>query len=379
MNDCQSKVAFCCVENPLNSRVWSRTPLNVAEVFKGRDRLGPAIWGIPQNSIRIKLSKLAAGVQYRNLRLFRHLIHAETVRNAHAEHIQRQILALGARHVMHFGANHYLPLALPSDCIHQYLLLDATWCHWPQPPRISRRYVSDVDRGMHKAYRQMTHLFTTSEFCKNSLVEDYGISERRISVVGTGRGTIQPYGGEKDFTASTVLFVAKERFKDKGGEILLSAFQLARRHNPALQLWIVARENVSELEKMKIPNVKVFGFLPQEELQDLFNRACLYAMPALWEPWGLVYLEALACQTPILGLNRNSVPEITGHGRYGFCVEEPTAEAVSEAILKAFQDPQKLQQMGKEGQKYVLARFNWEQVADRILERIDQVAAAKAF
>jgi glycosyltransferase involved in cell wall biosynthesis len=113
--------------------------------------------------------------------------------------------------------------------------------------------------------------------------------------------------------------------------------------------------------------VTVTGFIPQEELQNLFNTAALFAMPALNEPWGLVYLEALACKTPILGLNRNSLPEITRKGQYGLLVDEPTPDCIADAILQAFSHPEKLREMGAMGQTYCLKTFSWDQVAMKIV------------
>jgi glycosyltransferase involved in cell wall biosynthesis len=102
------------------------------------------------------------------------------------------------------------------------------------------------------------------------------------------------------------------------------------------------------------------------ELAQLFREASLYAMPALVEPWGLVYLEALASKTPILGLRRHAFPEIAGEGRYGFIVDRPTPEAVSEALVHAVSDPQRLRLMGEEGHRHSLSAYSWDRVAERI-------------
>ena len=107
------------------------------------------------------------------------------------------------------------------------------------------------------------------------------------------------------------------------------------------------------------------------QLQQLFEQSALFAMPALNEPWGLVYLEALSCRTPILGLNRNSIPELTQHGQFGFAVSEPTAESIAAALLNAFSDVDRLAKMGRDGQKHCLHTFTWEHTAMRMLDAID--------
>lgn len=61
------------------------------------------------------------------------------------------------------------------------------------------------------------------------------------------------------------------------------------------------------------------GPVDDDEKNDLLGRAAALLMPILWEePFGIVMAEALACGTPVIGLNRGSVPEVVRHGVNGF-------------------------------------------------------------
>jgi glycosyltransferase involved in cell wall biosynthesis len=119
-------------------------------------------------------------------------------------------------------------------------------------------------------------------------------------------------------------------------------------------------------------NTKFLGFIPLNDLQELFNTHSLFLMPALNEPWGLVYLEAMACKMPIMGLNRNSFPEISGCGEYGFILEEETSDEIANSIVDAFKNLEKLEEMGKKGQIYCLENFSWTKTVDRILEVVNR-------
>ena len=57
---------------------------------------------------------------------------------------------------------------------------------------------------------------------------------------------------------------------------------------------------------------------PRSKTVELLQKATLYVMPAIREPNGITYLEALANKTPIIGLNRFAFPEFCGYGEYGF-------------------------------------------------------------
>src|SRR6202011_3888702 len=144
------------------------------------------------------------------------------------------------------------------------------------------------------------------------------------------------------YTRPHVLFTAKRAFSWKGGPLLVEAVRRAASRMPGLRLTIVGEpRHVREFDGM--PHVTALGHVPRDHLQSLFERASLYAMPAVLEPWGLVYLEALSTKTPILGLRRHAIPELTADGRFGFLVDRPEPDAVAEALVDALSDAGRLQ------------------------------------
>jgi glycosyltransferase involved in cell wall biosynthesis len=77
--------------------------------------------------------------------------------------------------------------------------------------------------------------------------------------------------------------------------------------------------------------ISYVGEVNDEQKNELLGRAAALIMPVLWdEPFGIVMAEALACGTPVIGLNRGAVPEVVEDGRTGFVCEGLTqmAEAV---------------------------------------------------
>ncbi|MGF1479780.1 MAG: glycosyltransferase family 4 protein [Cyanophyceae cyanobacterium] len=348
--------------NPKDPTNWSGTPSNIAQAL---EKLGVTVFGI--DASLTKSQKLAYWAYHRGLGLGTDYARGRLARTASANIIQRQNRTLGAQKVLHVGTMD-LPMSAPNPAVEHYLFCDSTWHLWSQyatnmdqyPPKMLR-VAEQLER---EAYAQVKHFFPISEYVRDNLMTHYQIEPQRITVVGTGRGKIEPFTGDKDYQNGPILFVAKTRYEDKGGPLLVEGFKQAQQQHQALKLVIVGQEPYRE--RLNVPNVTVTGFIPWKELQHLFNRAALFAMPSPNEPWGLVYLEALACKTPLLGLNRNSLPEITRHGQYGFLVDEPTPEAIAQAILEAFSEPQRLKAMGTAGQQFCLETFSWKQVAQKI-------------
>ena len=254
--------------------------------------------------------------------------------------------------------------------------MDGTWNLWrtyaSDRAAISVRLSRDIEELDRRSYHAVDHIFTVGEYVRQDLIATYGVPGEKITTVGSGRGGILPYYGEKDYANGHILFVAKDRFVDKGGENLLAGFALAHRHNPALRLVLVGRDEYIP-RAVGQPGVMAYGHVSLAELQTLFEQASLFAMPAVNEPWGLVYLEALGCQVPILGLRRLSLPEITGNGRYGFCLETAEPAEIADTLCRAFDDPATLAEMGAAGQAYCLDTFTWERTIRLIVETIERL------
>ena len=112
------------------------------------------------------------------------------------------------------------------------------------------------------------------------------------------------------------------------------------------------------------------GFVSLEALQAMFDTHALFLMPAYNEPWGLVYLEAMACKMPVMGLNRNSFPELSGHGQYGFIINQPDPVQIAYTLIEAFQRPSILHLMGEQAQAFCLEHYSWENTVSRMLDVI---------
>jgi len=353
--------------DPNNPKTWSGTPANI---IKTLSRNGFGVISI--NTSLPKPLKLACFALHYAGGLKSNYLRGPLAHRLRARILQRRLETIDCRKVLHTGTGD-LPMPDFPDKADHYLLIDYTWNLFvqnsPEISRYPRRMLRLAEELEHQSYAQITHFFPVSQYVANNLVGDYGIDPARITVVGTGRGNIAPFTGEKNYAKGHILFVAKGGFEKKGGLSLIEGFSIAQRKNSKLRLVIVGGQKYEKFTK-DVPNVTLTGYLTLEELERLFHTAALFAMPALNEPWGLVYLEALASRTPILGLNRNSVPEISCNGRYGFLVPEPTSASVANVILQAFSDVDKLREMGKNGQRYCLEKFSWENTCDKITRTI---------
>lgn len=357
--------------DPGHPRTWSGAPYNVAQALRRR--------GFDVVPLHAKLGRfrklVSAGrhimAGYGPVSSSEAIFRGLAARTKRARLVAQQVRRLGIDHVLHTGTLD-LPVWDSGAATHD-LFCDQTWAlslrYRPDAANYSTvacRHFEDLER---ESYSQMRHIFTFGRYVRKNLIEHYGVAPERVTAVGSGMGNIAPYIGPKDYGNGVLLFVAKHLFAAKGGVLLLEAFRIVRERRPDLTLVIVGSERQREIAAGEA-NVEFHAYVPWPDLEGLYRRACVLVQPMLNDPWGQVYLEALASRTPVIGLNRNGLPEITEFGRHGFLVDDADPEALAEAVLDAVSDPNRLAQMGESGQRHVVQSYSWDRVSRRIADRI---------
>lgn len=358
---------------PRDPRTWSSAPANVAKALEGR---GLEIIGIDVSLGRLHYAAFAGAHLLTGHGRFRYseaIARGPSMRRYRARKLVRELHRLGIERVIHTGTLDMAPV--PEDIgVTHYLFCDHTWHlslqYRPDAGDYSAKAIRDFDDLERAAYQTCHHIFTFGEYVRQDLISHYGIPEYRVTAVGSGMGLVKPYTGPKNYASGRLLFIAKHLFSEKGGDLLIDAFRLAVKQRPDLTLTIVGNEKAVRAAA-GCPNIVVRPFVPWEELESLQQQAAILVQPMLNDPWGQVYLEALTCRTPVIGLRRNGLPEITQDGRFGFLVDTAAPDALAETIIEAASRPERLAEMGTAGQQYVLRNYSWDIVGQRMFDIIE--------
>jgi glycosyltransferase involved in cell wall biosynthesis len=362
-------INLCSIGNPADPTTWSGTPFNLFTEFTKMNAVSDVFASDTMSSFQRYYVKTISKLRYGNsIDKHRGIYH----RSSCANRVKKCTDQSNSPYTLHFGTND-LPFPSYPEGQYHFLYCDTTWNLWSTNSTniklYTKRLLKDIEILERKAYSQITHFFPIGEYVKENLTSYYGIPEEKITPVGTGMGIIKPYFGPKDYSNKKILFTAKGRFNDKGGPLVVDAFKKAVQKDKDLQLTIVGQHEYKE--KIKHPNITTYGFLPLEELQEIFNTHSLFIMPALNEPWGLVYIEALLCRMPVIGLNRNSIPEITDNEKYGILLNDSNPDHLADLFIQLFKEPRKLEEMGTKGQQFVAEKYTWEKTAKKILKTIN--------
>ncbi len=125
---------------------------------------------------------------------------------------------------------------------------------------------------------------------------------------------------------------------------------------------------IEELQKTRPNVIWIPDMLPHEKLCALLTSADLFICPSIYEPLGIVNLEAMACETAVLATSVGGIPEVVADGSTGKLVnysgDGATLENdLSTAIIELMKEPALLKLYGEAGRKRAAAEFGWPAVA----------------
>ena len=125
---------------------------------------------------------------------------------------------------------------------------------------------------------------------------------------------------------------------------------------------------IAELQATR-PNVWwIKEMLPHDKLTAALTKADLFLCPSIYEPLGIVNLEAMGCQTAVLASRVGGIPEVVSHKVTGELVDYTSDHTkfesdLTEAISSLMSQPELLQQYGEAGRKRAISEFGWDAVA----------------
>ena len=138
---------------------------------------------------------------------------------------------------------------------------------------------------------------------------------------------------------------------------------------------------VAELQRSRPGVLWVREMLPREDVVQLLSHATAFVCPSVYEPLGIVNLEAMACGTAVVASAVGGIPEVVVDGETGRLVAyDPDDPAAFEAELAAalasvVADPAGAAAMGQAGRARAIEHFGWDAVARRTLEVYESVLA----
>jgi alpha-maltose-1-phosphate synthase len=251
-------------------------------------------------------------------------------------------------------------------------------------------------------------IIAVSQGTKADILRAYpGVDPQRIHVIYNGIDLAE-YQKTEDATALRaygvdldrpyVLFVGRIT-RQKGVTHLVDAI---RHMPPEAQVVLCAgapdtpeiatelREKVAAARQNHPHIVWIEKMVTRQETIQLYSHARVFCCPSVYEPFGIINLEAMACRAPVVASSTGGIKEVVVEGETGYLVPfdqdpvtsfprdpETFARALAERITQLLKDPAKCRQFGDAGRKRVEETFSWTAIAQQTIELYESLIAQR--
>ncbi|HEV2148849.1 MAG TPA: glycogen synthase [Longimicrobiaceae bacterium] len=250
------------------------------------------------------------------------------------------------------------------------------------------------------AYGNADGVVAVSEAMNRDVQALYGVPAERVRVIHNGidpeeyrprpdPATLRRLGVDPD--VPIVLFVGRIT-RQKG---ILHLVRAIRHLEPGVQVVLCAgapdteeigAEMAGLVEEARREASAAIVWIPEmiarEDVIALYSHAAVFVCPSVYEPFGIINLEAMACETPVVASAVGGIPEIVVPGETGLLVAfeekaggsaeprdpEAFSRALAAAVNELMEDPGRRARMGEAARARVLARFSWAAIAEQTLE-----------
>jgi phosphatidylinositol alpha-1,6-mannosyltransferase len=252
------------------------------------------------------------------------------------------------------------------------------------PWRASLLAQQGYDSVRKRALTSADRVLAGSEYTA-SLARELGVSAERLRVTryGTDPARFRPLDAtglreRLGLLGRPVLVTIARLVERKGIDSVLRALPAVRRAVPGVAYVVVGdgpeRERLLATARAGGVEdaVQFVGGVSDEELPLWYSLADVFVMPSRSVPpdvegFGIVFLEAGACERPVVAARAGGVPDAVADGISGLLVTPGETDELGEKLILLLLDPQRAAELGRRGRERVLAELNWDSVTERTL------------
>lgn len=222
-----------------------------------------------------------------------------------------------------------------------------------------------------KVYREADALFALTGAEKQAIVEEKGVSEEKVHVIGVGPILSPTYDvaafREKYSLPGRYVLYLGQQFRYKGVGALLQAAKLVLQKDPDVTFVFVGPESSYSrqiFKGVKDARIRNLGSVDLETKTSALAGCEMLCLPSAQESFGGVYVEAWSMGKAVVGGKIPSIAALIDDGKDGLLSNQEPAQ-IAEAILSLLADPERCATMGTAGLRKVQARYTWDRIAEK--------------
>ena len=230
-----------------------------------------------------------------------------------------------------------------------------------------------------RTYRMADRIVAVSEDTRSVLVDRYRISTEKVVVIpnGVDRQKFHPLEHVERMPGS-ILYVGRVD-KRKGIDFLIESLPLVLKRSPRAKLYVggtgqylPACQHLVKTHRLE-RHVEFLGHIPEENLNEWYNRVVCLVVPSRFEGFGLTVVEAMAAGTSVVATNVDGLRTLVRNGVNGYLADYGSREELSGRIVSMLEDPEIRRAFAQKGREMVESCYDWDLVASRISAELDQL------
>lgn len=270
-----------------------------------------------------------------------------------------------------FSPTHYIPrfTSIPKVMA----IMDVSYLNYPELFR-----PQDLHKLIHWTAYSVAHakaIITISQFSKNAIIEAYHVPENKVVVAYPGFAmgkSIKKASNTSRYILSVGTIQPRKNYSR-----LIEAFSKLK--DKTVELRIVGKKGWLYEDILSAPKrfgvterVRFLDFVSDSELPKLYQGAEFFALPSLYEGFGLPVLEAMAYGIPVVVSNTSSLPEIAGES--GIYVDPSNTTSILSGLEQALREKGTREEKARVALGKTLAkRFTWDNAAKQVLTVLENI------
>ena len=247
-----------------------------------------------------------------------------------------------------------------------------------QTPNFGERFMIWAERT---STRMAGRIVTHSQAHRDRLQVSYGLGEVDVIPLGIPLPERDATTTEAPSTGRPSVLCVGPLTARKGIQTMLKAAQVVAAKVPDVEFWLagggkdqpaVAKQFREEHPEL-VDNVRFLGFVDDTRLAELYARCTVYASAAVYESFGLTFVEAMARGKAVVGCRAGAVPETVEHEVNGLLAPPGDAEALANAIARLLLDPDERRRFGEAGLRLAHEKFSESRMAENIERFLEKV------
>lgn len=237
-------------------------------------------------------------------------------------------------------------------------------------------------------------VITCSQFMHDEVREYFNVPPDKIDVVPNGVDTAPFDALDKvdlsEFRArwarpdERIVFNVGRVVEEKGAHLIVEAAPRVLAEMPNVKFiiagkgWLVDRLRQRVWELGVQDKVNIAGFVSDPDRDRLLKVADAAIFPSLYEPFGIVALEAMAAKCPVIVSEVGGLKEVVQHDVSGVTIYPNNVESLAWGVLHTLRDPQRARTRATKAYRMVKREYNWDRIAEKTIAIYERIARERA-